>query len=123
MPPIYRFKCNNCGFRLPSGWGSYMYLEDANGIRHICPHPNERRTLERLLSKMRPQELKRSRSGFNSSCLCLDCLHQFDIDLERDKKRCPICCSDNIRTELDLVGKQCPKCKEGSIQIKEIGYA
>lgn len=26
MPPINQYKCDKCGFALPSGWGGYMYV-------------------------------------------------------------------------------------------------
>jgi hypothetical protein len=136
MPSINEYRCNACGFELPSGWGYCFYVEDAHGARIKCRHPSERgyvygvlgdASLERVLEK----------TGFISPCVCLECLHQFEADFgERgyspfegrpsrpiyrqpkaiDKRECPNCGSENVETELTMVGKLCPKCKTGIIE-------
>ena len=35
---------------------------------------------------------------------------------EIDKRECPKCKSKNVKTELEMVGETCPKCKEGVIE-------
>ena len=136
MPRIDEYKCNKCGFALPEGWGYSFYVEDDKGDRIICPHPEERQYVEDVLGRNAPQELIRERTGFNSFCVCLDCLHQFQADLgisgwspyedfkvpigarvrpEKDKRECPKCKSIRVKIELEMVGKVCPKCKEGII--------
>ncbi|MFC2008127.1 hypothetical protein ACFLT0_00340 [Chloroflexota bacterium] len=137
MPPINEYKCNKCGLTLQQGWGYRFYVEDDKGDRIDCHHPSERRYVEQVLGENAPLELIRERTGFNSFCVCLDCLYQFQADLgesgwspyedltveigakvkqEKDKRECPQCNSVNVRTELELVGEACPKCKEGIIE-------
>jgi len=137
MPRINEYKCNKCGFTLEKGWGYRFYVEDDNGKRTDCYHPQERRYVEEVLGKNLSLELIRERTGFNSFCVCLDCLNQFKADLgqdgwspyephlwqhlprlkqEKDKRECPKCKSKNVKTELELVGEACPKCKEGIIE-------
>jgi len=99
----------------------------------------EQRSVAEVLGKNLSLELVRERTGFNSFCVCLDCLHQFRADLgyfemywspyepyfwqhlprlkqEKDRRECPECESWNVKTELELVGETCPKCKEGVIE-------
>jgi hypothetical protein len=128
MPAISDYKCRKCGFELPSGWGHYFYVEDDEGERIICPHPEEDRYVRQVLGvrELSP-EIVRSRTGFNSHCVCLDCLHQFDADLgetgyspyesfvgiacsyeprrrpQKDKRECAKCRSENVKTALELV--------------------
>jgi len=141
MPLINEYKCRKCGFKLPRGWGYYLYVEDDNGERIVCPHPEEGFTIAGVLgvSELAPEVVEK-RTGFNSPCVCLDCLHQFRADLgeigwrpcqssesimdwkrpshreEKDKRECPKCGSKNVKTELELVGQPCPRCKEGVIE-------
>lgn len=49
MPPINEYKCNKCGFSLPMGWGGYIYVQDDNGKRIVCPHPGEGQTVAEVL--------------------------------------------------------------------------
>jgi DNA-directed RNA polymerase subunit RPC12/RpoP len=116
MPPINDFKCDKCGFQLPSGWGGYMYVTDQTGKRIVCPHPCEFATVYQVLGANAPRELIQQRTGFNSDCLCLDCLKEFNIDLKRDARACPHCNSNRIGSLQELVDGPCPKCKEGTIQ-------
>ncbi len=139
MPKINEYKCNKCGFTLEKGWGYCFYVEDGQGDRIDCHHPRERRYIEQVLGKRLSLELIRERTGFNSFCVCLDCLHQFKADLgvsesywspyepyldeylprpkqAKDKRQCPSCKSTNVKTELEMIGETCPKCKEGVIK-------
>jgi|YNPMSStandDraft_1061717.scaffolds.fasta_scaffold47458_2 predicted RNA-binding Zn-ribbon protein involved in translation (DUF1610 family) len=137
MPPINHYKCNKCGFALPSGWGGYMYVEDDKKKRIVCPHPVEDWTVAEVLGDNAPIDLIKARTGFNSYCLCLDCLHQFEADLgderanpwrgwygamrQKDERKCPQCKSTNIATVFELIGTPCPKCKDGLIEEIETG--
>lgn len=140
MPHINDYKCNECGLTLERGWGYLFYAEDDKGNRIDCPHPTERRRVEQVLGDRPSLELVRQRTGFDSFCVCQDCLHQFTADLgkpegywspyelwleandlarpkrEKDKRECPNCNSNNVKTELEMVGQTCPKCKEGVIE-------
>lgn len=141
MPAIDEYKCGKCGLTLPDGWGMYLYVEDGKGNRIVCPHPAEVMTVEQVLGKGISLDVVRERTGFNSCCICLDCLYQFEADLgesycspydrdipsyiasykprlrqEKDKRECPKCKSKSVKTALELVGEACPKCKEGIIE-------
>lgn len=124
-----RYQCSNCDFTLPSGSGGYLYVEDPSGAR-INYENNSNKSLRTIISEIwgfsdynNWKELVRIHTGFNSYCVCLDCFNIFEADISpnadgysKDKKICPLCASDNVKTELELVGKQCPSCKEGSIE-------
>ncbi|MBU1177296.1 hypothetical protein KKH96_02515 [Patescibacteria group bacterium] len=127
MPKIYEYKCDICGFDLPEGWGGCMYVEDDNGKRITCDHPCEGEAIGNVLGKNPSKELLKKRVGFNSDCICLDCLHQFKADLsskglkDKDKRECPKCKSEKVKTISELVNKPCPKCHKGTIKEIETG--
>lgn len=81
MPPINDYACLKCWFTLPRGWGGHMYVEDDEGRRIACGHPGEYHTVEQVLGKNASRKLVKERTGFNSYCVCLDCLYQFEADL------------------------------------------
>lgn len=135
MPRINDYICNKCGYSLPSGWGGYMYVIDDSGKRIVCPHPGEMFTVSKVLGENVSREVIEARMGFNSDCVCLSCLRQFELDIgddekaeslrysyratmRRDERRCPHCKSPNVKTVFELIGKPCPKCNKGT--IKEI---
>ena len=121
MPPIFEYKCNHCGFSLPSGWGGYMYVTDDAGRRHVCPHPCEDLTIKEVLGESCTPELRRARTGFNSHRLCCDCLFQMDADTKRDALKCLSCESTNVKTIHDLIDHLCPNCKVGMIEAIDTG--
>jgi predicted RNA-binding Zn-ribbon protein involved in translation (DUF1610 family) len=164
MPIVNKYKCNKCDFSMPGGWGGYQYVESKEGKRIECIHPVEEETIEEVLGEEKDNlELRKKRVGFNSYCLCLQCLQQFEADLRdefsnswrfhynspsghiilnsikklvsinemcipnhvwkkmtkewaKDERKCPSCGSNNIKTELELVGESCPMCREGLIE-------
>jgi len=128
MPGIFEFRCDHCGFELPTGWGGYMYVVNDQGERIVCPHPCEDLTVREVLGPNASRQLTRQRTGFNSYCVCLDCLHQCELDLgnegclffffvrqPRDLWSCPHCRSRKIRTVDELTGEPCPECQVGTI--------
>ena len=122
MPKIYNYKCDRCSFGLPRGWGGCLYVENDKGERITCVHPGEGEIVGSVLGKNPSKELLRKRIGFNSDCICLDCLYQFEADLnskgekDKDKRECPKCKSEKVNTVSELVNKTCPKCKKGTIK-------
>ena len=155
MPPINKYKCNKCGFSLPIGWGGYVYIENDKGKRESIPHPLEMNIffkrpsrISRIklffgigISKENIQRIKEiDRAGFNSDCVCFDCLKQFELDIgdaeearsswryfygavkRNDERKCPYCSSRNVKTVFELIGNICPKCKDGIIEEIETGH-
>ena len=128
MPPINRYECNKCDFKFPEGWGIYMYAIDDKGKRRTCSHPHEMGDAERIIGKELTKDVIAERTGFNSDCVCLDCVRQFRLDLgdegvnPRDKRECRVCHSENVKTLLEMVGQLCPKCKTGEIKEIETGW-
>jgi predicted RNA-binding Zn-ribbon protein involved in translation (DUF1610 family) len=136
MPEINEFKCNKCSFELPKGWGGYAYQIGDNGERIEIPHPAEMRVFFKHWKRRKRIE---GSTGFNSYCLCLDCLKSSVLDLgdeenarksiryfygcikKRDERKCPSCGSENVRTVSELVGNICPKCRQGIIQEVKTG--
>jgi DNA-directed RNA polymerase subunit RPC12/RpoP len=122
MPPIFAFRCNKCGFDFPPGWGGRFYIIDHDGKRVMPGHPGEFRAVDAILGKNPPPGMREARTGFNSDCLCLDCLHQFQMDTKWDERVCPECNSVEIMTTRELIGKNCPRCKEGIIVEIDTGF-
>ncbi len=121
MPKVNDYKCNLCGFSLPVGWGGYLYAENDQGERIICRHPSEQYTMREVLGENDYDPIHkdykcRLRTGFNSHCICLNCLNQFDLDLKKDERQCPKCNSNDVHSELEMVGRECPKCHNGVIE-------
>jgi len=139
MPPINKYKCNKCGFLLPEGWGGYAYKEDVKGERMQIPHPAEMWVFFESPGIGKLKEGINETAGFNSDCLCLDCLKLLDLDIgdaedakeswryfygavkRKDERKCFYCNSKNVRTVFELIGKPCPKCKKGIIEEIETG--
>ena len=144
MPAINKYKCNKCKFTLPEGWGGYVYTEREKGKREIIPHPAEMDVFFKprgfsLFGEFKLRQRKKGiedTTGFNSNCVCFDCLKQFDLDIgdaeeaisswryfykaikRKDERKCPYCGSQNVKTVFELIGNICPECKNGI--IKEI---
>ena len=136
MPQIWEFMCRNCAFSLPPGWGGYLYVKNDKGEKIACAHPQECKTVAEVLGIERdsvshlfwvplpdaaPMDLLRERVGFDSYCVCVTCLNQFNLDLEKEDRECPRCHSKDVRAELELVGQPCPRCKTGTIEEIETG--
>jgi hypothetical protein len=116
MPLIERFGCNQCEFQFPTGWGGYLYATDAHGARIVCPHPGEFEAAEEITGMSYEDAGSAGRVGAARHAVCLRCLQQFDIDLEKDARSCPACKSPEIRTAADAVGQPCPACKLGTVE-------
>lgn len=136
MPFVDEFKCTDCGFTLPRGWGGCFYVEidksswldrikgTAKLERVKCLHPGECRKIRELLlwrEKIeRPsQELVNERVGFLSHCICIGCLHQFDADYGHYyfsiNHGYPH--ENGARPEKDK--RECPNCKSANVKTEE----
>ncbi len=120
-----------------------MYVKDDEDKKVICRHPVESYAIAKTLKisehdarawlmgaynkipeRIIPEEtikLINERTGFDSDCLCSDCLSQFRIDVKKEEKKCPRCSSLNVKTQEEMINQPCPKCKEGRIQAIDTG--
>lgn len=134
MPAPFRLYCNTCRFELSWRIPAYVYIEDDAGRRLDCQHPAERFFIQRVMKVSKNNIPAIDRVGCNSPCICLDCAREFELDLgERwlirracgvtykplDERRCPYCSSENVLTFTELIGRCCPKCREGIIFTEE----
>ena len=118
---MYKYRCTHCELSFPWGWGSYMYVKNSRGEKVVCPHPAEMGAVYEALGKDAPDELIREMTGHNSYCLCLSCLSQFEMDVDKEPRSCPSCHSNQVRAVLELVDGVCPKCKAGTIVEEDTG--
>jgi DNA-directed RNA polymerase subunit RPC12/RpoP len=101
-----------------------MYAISQDGKKEYCPHPAEREEMERILGTTEiSDQMRRERTGIEHDCLCLDCLKQFRLDLDKNDKECPKCGSYKVKTIQELVYLPCPKCRTGTIQENEIAIS
>ncbi len=116
MPPIERYGCDKCEFALPTGSGRYTYAVDDSGQRIVCPHPGEMRTLRKVTGLSYGEARAAGRLGYADFCVCLNCLAQCDLDLDRDPRQCAKCGSTDVRTANEMIGRECPQCHSGTIE-------
>jgi hypothetical protein len=69
------------------------------------------------------RRLIEERTGKQTFCVCLECKKPCYLDLgleqkrgPRDKRQCPTCGSEKIKTLFELIGEPCPLCGEGKIE-------
>lgn len=110
MPHINVIKCPSCKLAFPPGWGSYVYALDEDGRRIVCGHPGEFSQAERITGMKWSEAEGAGRVGSARFCMCFACLHQFDLDLDREIKRCPKCLSLEVRSARGALGCDCPRC-------------
>ena len=113
--------CADCGQPISADYeqcdGCNTPIEEitTDGYKRItCPHPGEYYIVTSVLGSDPSDELVDQRTGFNSYCVCLSCLSQFELDLERDDRKCPECMSTEVKSEQELVDEPCPNCSEGT---------
>ena len=123
MPLLSTIKCNRCDLTLPSGAGGYMYVLNAVGERVVCSHPGEWDTIEQVTGLDWYAARQKGLLGHVSYCLCFECTHQLEIDVDRDVKQCPQCKSLHVRTANACLGGQCPRCHEGLMVEEPIGVS
>jgi hypothetical protein len=116
MPQVNKFKCNKCDFEMPSGWGGYIYVIDFSGKRVVCAHPGEGRKVLEITGFSIKEAEQKGLVGKVSYCVCLNCLTQHEVDLDRDEKICEMCGSTQVVSEKQLIGSKCPKCKDGDFE-------
>ncbi|MDP8306153.1 MAG: hypothetical protein RAO75_06585 [Candidatus Chlorobium antarcticum] len=119
---IYEIECSSCYFRLGvfTENGS-MYVTDDKGKRIVCRHPLEDKEVYRVLGQDASQELVRQRTGMRHSWLCMDCLKDSLLDIDKDGRSCQHCGSANGALFSELQGRTCPSCGKGKLSIHETG--
>jgi len=123
MALISTIKCDMCDLQLPTGAGGHMYVISPTGERVVCPHPLEEATIKRVTKLDWSAARAKGLLGHISDCVCFECSEQFNLDVERDVKRCPKCGSLDVRTANASVGASCPKCHEGTLISHAIGVS
>jgi len=121
MPSINITKCRKCGVAFPSGWGGYTYALAEDGRRIDCPHPGEFRRAEEITGMEWEEARAAGRIGFGSYCMCFTCGHQFELDLDRDIKRCPKCAALDVRSARGALACECPHCHSGVFYEESTG--
>jgi len=113
--------CGECGTPIRAddeycdGCDTRVEAIDTDGYERIqCSHPSEYATVESVLGPDVSEEIVDQRTGYNSYCVCLSCLSQFELDLDRDERQCPKCGVTDVKSEEELVDEPCPKCPTGT---------
>ena len=117
MPGIDRYGCDTCEFEFPTGWGGHLYAVSDTGERLTCGHPGEDEAIKRITGLDFMAAEAAGRLGFAEYAVCVGCLHHFEVDTKRDERRCPDCNNCEIATAREAVGKPCPQCRSGIIEI------
>ena len=130
MPNLIGIKCNRCDFQKRSFQGHNYVINDSNK-RIVCAHPGESYKIAEVLKipeekiidypwlPLRDSEminLIKQRTGFNSDLICLNCLKEFSLDLQKDEIKYGKNNSLNVSEVIELDRKSCPKCSEGILQ-------
>ena len=121
MPVINNVKCRKCGVSFPSGWGGYTYALAGDGRRIVCPHPGEFSHAQKITGIKWSEAVAAGLIGFSSYCMCFSCGHQFELDLDRDIKRCPKCSMHEVRSARGALGCKCPHCQDGVFYEENTG--
>jgi len=93
-----------------------MYAIDNMGERHPCLHPGEDMAIFKHTGLSYDEAKAAGRIGYMQHCVCMECLAQFDLDIDRDPLFCLNCSSSAIETAKNLLDKQCPSCRKGKIE-------
>ncbi len=124
-------------------------IRDILGLSRYYERPKlswwwSRKRKEKILAEYETEQEKlkpliQSRTGYNSACICQDCLTHMFLDLgdaeesqkswrsyynafhRRDDRLCPQCGSKNVRSVMELIGQMCPHCKQGKVSEIDTG--
>lgn len=125
MSACSTFTCSHCGFGIDAWEDGNRYVEDVRGERHFWYHPAHHGPdafVAELLSKgIEPavvaggggQEVVRFVGGNESDYLCMNCGEECRRDPWRDPVVCAKCGQRKLRLTMRLLGRRCPRCKEG----------
>jgi len=109
-------RCNNCQFAFPSdSFGGQFFIILDSGEQVILKDASITDDAKELTGiPLRELEIL-GRVGYLSDCVCLECTHQFSVDLDRNVKQCPQCESLRVMSARGAVGQLCPSCGNGKI--------
>ena len=126
---VHGFRCPICGFTLDESNGGFLYVRNDTGARVPLKDKKEQEAIAHILLNKEfslctdganhPGEtidILEERVGYMSACLCVNCLHQFGLDLIKDEIECPDCRSGQVRTFLEILYTPCPKCRSGRME-------
>lgn len=136
MPKIDDYRCDRCGFSLPTGWGGTEYVIDELGERIVCPHPAEQAKAISVISKSIPdfpEQLRQTRTRFYRQHF------QVQTWLARLQHRDPpvnpwtildermgfnsdvVCrhCLEQFELDVKRDSRNCPKC--GGLDVRTVG--
>lgn len=80
----------------------------------------------RLIAEQRGKLIE-ERTGYQTFCICFECKESCYLDVgcamegepisnPRDKRQCPTCGAENVKTLYEMIGEPCPLCGEGRIE-------
>jgi len=130
MAILKNIQCNKCGFKLLWGTGVAPYVKKPagplrkllgmGGKKVFLTDPPSGNVSKEFGYKGLSDLIEEGRMGHYAAYLCLACFKVCELDSDAEKK-CTKCKSTNIKSVFDMVKKPCPKCKEGTIEEKQIG--
>ena len=100
-----------------------MYAICDDGTRASLPHPSTKRMAFEATGKEIDELWELGRIGRDEYFFCLSCGEGSCLDPKHDKLKCPECGDDNICNHEEVVGKTCPKCKEGQLTKDYVGIS
>ena len=116
MAPIFRYFCTNCGYELPGGMLQMSYALTNDGEKTYLSEAMDDYEVSKITGMNYWDAFHEGLIGSDVHCLCFDCLATFDMDLDKEIKKCPKCESLNVKSSRGSVGSKCPKCKRGTIK-------
>lgn len=120
MAPIYAYHCTHCDFELPSGLIGNHYVVNPDGERVTVGEMLHDDQIERISGMEYWSAFNHGLLGFHFHCVCFECLATFDMDLEKDIKKCPQCESLHVKSFQGSLGATCPKCEVGKIEANMV---
>ena len=122
MPLIDQLKCSACSYATKHTAGSYLYTV-VDGTEVILSHPCEMSTLKSVTGLEWRQAQEAGLIRLKTYCICFDCAAQFDLDIDREEKKCTTCGSHNVRSFNGSINEPCPSCRSGVLRLVAIGIS
>ena len=123
MSARYLHRCPSCGFEIEVWDDGSPFILDDDGKRNYFCHPCEYVVIDAVVAKSKwakgktPAEIEQElpkHIGRVIDAICLDCGTTSHRNEALKPRPCRKCKSRAIHAVMDLGGKRCPKCKQGS---------